>query len=244
MGFNMEPADARTNLDRLIRERGENYGAISRLIGRNPAYIQQFVKRGTPRKLDEVDRRLLARYFGVDERLLGGPALAERMSERSSERVGERVAEPRPWSRIAGSGGPEMVAVPRLALGASAGSGSLDEDEALAGALAFDARWLRALGGRPDMLSIIRVDGESMAPTLSDGDDIMVDRSDGTARLRDGIYVLRMDDALMVKRLALPPRRGRISIHSDNPLYPAWEDVDPRAVTVVGRVIWAGRRVS
>ena len=69
----MEPDEIRSNLDRLIRERGESYGAISQLIGRNAAYIQQFVKRGTPRKLDEGDRARIARYFGVDEQMLGGP---------------------------------------------------------------------------------------------------------------------------------------------------------------------------
>lgn len=227
-GSDMDAADARAALDRLIRERGENYGAISRLIGRNAAYIQQYVKRGTPRKLDEADRLLLARYFGVDERLLGAP-------EPRLAAIPSRVRE--------GYAGHELSVVPHLALGASAGPGALDQNEASAGALAFDTRWLRALGGRPDMLSIIRVDGESMSPTLSDGDDIMVDRSDGAARLRDGIYVLRMDDALMVKRLALTPRKGRISVRSDNRLYPAFEDVDPRDVVIVGRVIWAGRRV-
>ncbi len=226
----MEEPDARAMLDRLIRERGETYGSISRLIGRNSAYIQQFVKRGSPRKLDEADRKLLARYFGVDERLLGAP-------------------EGPSWQQAVARGAPpqlgnDLVAVPRLALGASAGPGSLQEDEIAAGALAFDSRWLRAIGGRPDSLSIIRVDGESMAPTLNDGDDIMVDRSDAGERLRDGIYVLRMDDVLMVKRVALTPRRGSFSVRSDNPLYPAWEDVDPALVAIVGRVIWAGRRVG
>ena len=184
----MDAIEVRATLDRLIRERGDNYGAVSRLIGRNPAYIQQFVKRGTPRKLDEGDRRLLARYFGVEERLLGGPP-------------GDLGRQPaiRPAN---------LIVVPRLALGASAGSGSLDDEEIAAGALAFDARWLRAIGGRPDMLSMIRVNGESMVPTLTDGDEIMVDRSDATARLRDGIYVLRMEDVLMVKRVALTPKRG------------------------------------
>ncbi|MBU0555121.1 MAG: S24 family peptidase [Alphaproteobacteria bacterium] len=223
----MDSVEARANLDRLIHERGETYGAISRLLGRNPAYIQQFVKRGSPRKLDEADRQLLARYFGVDEALLGGPSVLP------------AAVRGRGMSSLQG-----LIAVPRLALGASAGPGSLQEDEAAAGALAFDTRWLRALGGQPEMLSIIRVDGESMAPTLSDGDDIMVDRADGIDRLRDGIYVLRMDDVLMVKRVALAPRRGHFSIRSDNPLYPTWEDVDPASVTIVGRVIWAGRRVG
>ena len=113
-----------------------------------------------------------------------------------------------------------------------------------AGSLAFDARWLRGIGARPDRLSIIRVDGESMAPTLSDGDDIMVDGSDGAERLRDGIYVLRMDDVLMVKRIARTPRRDRFSVRSDNPLYPSWDAVDPAAVAIVGRVVWAGRRIG
>ena len=83
-----------------------------------------------------------------------------------------------------------------------------------------------------------------MAPTLQDGDDIMVDRGDDAARLRDGIYVLRMEDLLMVKRVALTPRRGQISVRSDNPLYPSWDDIDASGVTIVGRVIWTGRRVG
>lgn len=222
----MDELSPRETLDRLIRERGENYGALSRLLGRNPAYIQQYVKRGSPRKLDEDDRRILARYFGVEERLLGGP-------ERPA--AGPRL----PKAKRA-----DPVIVPRLALGASAGAGSLDQDEAAAGALAFDPRWLRDLGGRPDSLSIIRVDGESMAPTLSHGDDIMVDRSDGAERLRDGIYVLRLDDVLMVKRVAMTLRRDCFSVRSDNPAYPDWEDIDPASVGIVGRVIWAGRRIG
>jgi len=218
--------DPRIVLERLIAERGDSYSDLSRLLNRNPAYIQQFIKRGTPRKLDEEDRRILARYFGVAENVLGG----------SAAKAG--VAPVRTRSL------PSVVTVPRLSLGASAGSGSLDEDERTAGVMAFDAKWLRHLGVRPQKVSIIRVDGESMAPTLSNGDDIMVDRSDGAERLRDGIYVLRLDDVLMVKRVAMTLRRDRFSVRSDNPAYPDWEDVDPASVGIVGRVIWAGRRVG
>ena len=220
-----ESQDARIALDRLIAERGENYADLSRLIGRNPAYIQQFIKRGTPRKLDEDDRRVLARYFGVSERALGGAVV--------------------PMAAIARTRGiPPVVAVPRLSLGASAGNGSLDDDERAAGAMAFDAHWLRHLGVRPQRVSIIRVDGESMAPTLSDGDDIMVDHDDDAMRLRDGVYVLRLDGVLMIKRIAIGPLRGRFSVISDNPHYPDWADIDPALVDIVGRVVWTGRRLA
>ncbi|NWK95029.1 peptidase S24 [Sphingobium lactosutens] len=219
--------DVRQTLERLAAEHGENYADLSRLIGRNTAYIQQFIKRGTPRKLDEDDRRVLARYFGVPEAMLGG-ALAE--------------AAPSPQPRLRTT--PAVVAVPRLALGASAGGGTLDEDERASGVMAFDARWLRHLGVQPQRVSIIRVDGESMAPTLSDGDDVMVDHDDDAERLRDGVYVLRLDGVLMVKRIAMGPRRGRFSVVSDNPHYPDWADIDPALVNIVGRIVWAGRSVK
>ena len=133
--------------------------------------------------------------------------------------------------------------MPRLALGASAGVGTLDDDERAAGVMAFDAHWLRHLGVRPQRVSIIRVDGESMAPTLSDGDDIMVDHDDDATRLRDGVYVLRLDGVLMVKRIAMGPLRGRFSVVSDNLHYPDWTDIDPALVDIVGRVVWTGRRL-
>src|SRR5947208_11454762 len=66
--------DARLILERLCAERGEDFAGLSRMLGRNPAYIQQFVRRGVPRRLREEERRKLARYFGIAEALLGGPA--------------------------------------------------------------------------------------------------------------------------------------------------------------------------
>jgi hypothetical protein len=214
----MEEAEARAALARLIDERREDFVSLSRLIGRNPAYIQQFIRRGTPRRLAEEDRRLLARYFGVPEERLGGPSAPA----------------------AAGSG---LVPVPRLDVGASAGAGALDASEARSGHIAFDPAWLRRIAGDPKQLSLIRVEGDSMVPTLADGDEILVDRGDAAGRLRDGIYVLRIEDALMVKRLAPSPAGRSVSVRSDNPAYPAWPDCDPAAVDIVGRVVWVGRRL-
>jgi hypothetical protein len=208
--------DPRASLERLITENGADYAGLSKLIGRNAAYIQQFIKRGSPKRLPEKERGILARYFGVDERILGGLA-------SSAGKAGLRL-------------------IPKLAVGASAGPGAMNDAEALAGKIGFDEKWLRKLATDPAQLSLIRVEGDSMAPTLNDGDDIMVDRSAAAGALRDGIHVIRMDDVLMVKRLAKGPG-GRLSVLSDNSAYPVWPDVDGEAVTVIGRVVWAGRRL-
>jgi phage repressor protein C with HTH and peptisase S24 domain len=221
----LSPDDPRAILDRLVTERGEEYSRLSRLIGRNPAYIQQFIKRGSPRRLSESDRATLAAYFRIDEALLGGP-------ERAAPSTGITA--------------PGLVLVPRLDVGASAGPGALADDERMSAVFAFDPRWLRKLSVQPQQLAIIRVEGDSMAPTLSDGDDIMVDAADAVERLRDGIYVLRRDGVLLVKRIACPLARhtGHVSIISDNAAYPREDDVAVAGLSIVGRVVWSGRRIS
>jgi hypothetical protein len=214
--------DPRANLEELIRKNGHDFAAISKMLGKNPAYIQQYIRRGSPRKLDEEDRRRLAEFYGVEESLLGAPAM--------------RQARPR--GPVTPDG---LLRIKQLQVGASAGPGSLADDE-YAESMGFGPKWLRRLGIDPANLSLIAVDGDSMDPTLGDGDDIMVDHSAATRSLRDGIYVLRMDDVLLVKRVAMGPS-GKLSIRSDNPQYPDWEDVDAGVVNIIGRVVWTGRRL-
>src|SRR4030095_15203100 len=71
------PNDPRKAPERVCAERGEDFAGLSRLLGKHPAYIQQFIRRGTPRRLKEDERRKLARYFGVSETVLGAPPQAE-----------------------------------------------------------------------------------------------------------------------------------------------------------------------
>jgi hypothetical protein len=212
----MDGDDPRAVLERLIHERGEDCASLSRLIGRNPSYVQQFIKRGSPRRLAEPDRQRLARYFGVPETWLGASAAA-----------------PRPTTTL--------VTVPVLDTAASAGPGAVGEDRLSAAGIGFSEGWLRQLrpGGGKAGLSLIRVTGESMLPTLRDGDEILVDERDARERLRDGVYVLRVDGALMVKRLV---REGDgFTVKSDNPQA---GPVDlAGGVDLIGRVLWTGRRL-
>ena len=213
------PGDPRIVLERLCAERGDDFAGLSRMLGRNAAYIQQYVRRGVPRRLAEDDRRKLARYFGVAETDLGGPS--------------EEPFVP---------GG--LISVTRHAVAASAGPGAIVSEELGKPYFAFDGRWLKALTpSSPADLSIVRVEGDSMTPTLNAGDDILVDLGDGAERLRDGIYVLRIDDALVVKRLALNPVGRRVTVQSDNPAYPDWPDCSLDEIKPIGRVIWSGRRI-
>jgi hypothetical protein len=212
-------ADPRHVLEQLCVERGEDFAGLSKMLGRNAAYVQQYVRRGVPKRLKEEERRKLARYFAVSEALLGGPA--------------EPPYEP---------GG--LLSVSRHPVRVSAGPGALVSEESGKPYFGFDERWLKQLtSSPPEKLSVVRVEGDSMSPTLNAGDDILVDLGDSTERLRDGIYVLRVDEALVVKRLALNPMGRRVTVQSDNPAYPDWPDCGLDNIQCIGRVIWAGRKL-
>jgi len=207
--------DSRERLSELARERGNSLAALSRMLGRNATYLQQFISKGSPRKLEEADRRKLAQFFGVGEAELGAP------EDLSYESRGE-------W-----------VEVPRLPLEASAGPGAVGAAEIAFDAFRFSRRWLREQGLEPALLSSIRVLGDSMDPLLRDGDEILVDRT--PRPFREGVHVVRLGEALHVKLLqAVPP--GGLRLISKNPAYEPVE-VAMSDVDVVGRVVWKGGRL-
>jgi len=62
--------EARARLQEFVREKRSSFAALSRLIGRNAAYLQQYATRGSPRHLDEPDLRKIAEFLGIPPRLI------------------------------------------------------------------------------------------------------------------------------------------------------------------------------
>lgn len=203
---------ARAELEALIRNSGRGCAEISRLIGRNAAYVQQYLKRGIPRRLAEADRRRLAAYFGVPETLLGGlPTPARSLSPEPARHATHEISFL--------DGRPAKLTI----------------DGAFVASLHPGAE-------RPAGLSLAahRVEGDSMAPTLLAGDHLLVDLAD-CGPPRDGVYVIEGETAPLVKRLSANPVSHRVAILSDNAAYPSFPDCDPAEIRLVGRVIWVGR---
>lgn len=128
-------------------------------------------------------------------------------------------------------------------LAASAGHGALTgEYEAIAYSLAFPPDYLRRVTrADPGNLAIISVKGDSMTPTLNDDDIVMVDTSK-TSLGYDGLFVLRFDDALHVKRVSRS-RPGFVTIISDNRANYPEREYAVGDVQVVGKVLWKGGKV-
>ena len=137
----------------------------------------------------------------------------------------------------------EYVNVPYYNIEASMGGGSFVENEQITDRFAFKKRWIREMGLDSKHLALITAVGDSMEPTLREGDILLIDlRQKQVAD--DGIYVLRLDDRLMTKRLQRLID-GAIIIMSDNPIYQKQTVKKDAAsdLAVIGRAVWVGRRI-
>ncbi|MBF0288664.1 MAG: LexA family transcriptional repressor [SAR324 cluster bacterium] len=137
-----------------------------------------------------------------------------------------------------------FVMVPRYDVRASAGYGAIINSEQVVDYLAFKREWVsNDLRTDAPNLALITADGDSMEPTIKNGDLLLIDM--GQTRVKkDSIYILRLDDLLVAKRLQWM-YDGSLLIRSDNPAYT--DQVVPEDslenLQFLGRVIWFGRQM-
>jgi len=120
---------------------------------------------------------------------------------------------------------------------ASAGGGALNYDER-SEFLTVDEEIVNHLGGKHAIKNIhaLNVLGDSMEPTLNDGDILFMDR-DSINPNRNGIYVVSTPVGIFVKRLQLK-LNGTVALVSDNKSY-SDEMVNAEDITVLGKVVGA-----
>ncbi len=138
--------------------------------------------------------------------------------------------------------------VPQLDVQASAGRGAINHDRINYGPdaplIAFPHNFLRRLGLAAGRVHAIVAVGDSMEPTIRDGDLLLIDRTMATI-VDDGIYIMTIGDAVVVKRVQRR-RDGTVWLISDNreryepEVVPA---ADVGSLVVEGRVRWFGRTI-
>lgn len=212
----------RKRLVNAIEDRGLTLKDASLRIGRNHAYLQQFVERGIPARLKEGDRVKLSALLNVPEKELGAP-----------ERAGQLVAA-----------NSNVSNVPEYQVHVSAGGGALVAEENKRRDWPFATDYLKQeLGLERSKLAIVEVRGDSMEPTLSSGDRVLVNMSDRQVS-QPGIFIVFDGDGTVVKRVEKIPGSvpTRIVLISDNPLHGRYE-LDSDVVQIVGRVVWRAGRI-
>jgi len=138
----------------------------------------------------------------------------------------------------------EFVFIPRYNLKAAAGHGSAVSGEKPIFSMSFRKYWIENfLRADSKDLSVLSVKGDSMEGVLNDRDVILVNHAD--TKPTSGLYVLRIDGDLVVKRVQRLPG-GKMKVLSANEAYEPFE-VDLNQpndeFAIIGRVVWFGRQI-
>ena len=120
--------------------------------------------------------------------------------------------------------------------------GGLVPDNTIEMRIAFRRDWIQRKGS-PKNMSLIRVAGDSMEPTLQSGDVVLIDHSRDYVDPHGGIYAIVMEDEIVLKRLQVLYPTRKIKVISDNSRYQPSE-IEPDQIKINGKVIWFGRELE
>lgn len=154
--------------------------------------------------------------------------------------IGERRdIAPAPSTIVSGE---QFDTVARHDVAGAAGDGMINLDGPPIDHLAFSKRWLAQNGISAGDSVLINVRGDSMEPSLYDGDLVMIDRR--KTLIRSGqIYAFRDGDTLRIKRIEVIPRTALI-LRSDNPKHPpehrTGEAMNGISQNILGQIVWSG----
>lgn len=162
----------------------------------------------------------------------------------------------RPVGRATGSApypvaeeGRDVIEIPIFDAAGSMGEGiAVHENDSVIDHLRLTGTWVRR--NLPNVsstlnLSVISALGDSMMPTFNDGDILLVDTGIKAVD-RDGVFVLRANDRLYIKRVRQRIRDGAFEVSSDNSTAGTPEELQGREqIDVLGKVVWAwnGKRL-
>ena len=151
------------------------------------------------------------------------------------------VAEPAPETKetnsftiLAGSKQFSFSLVKKVKPRLSSGAGALVDEEESEEIYSFRKEWLDRKGSIPAM-RFAEVSGDSMLPTLEDGDFVLFDTSQNTPM--DGkIMVIGIEDLLYIKRVRVSPE-GIFMVSDNKAVYEPWR-VNPENARFLGLVVW------
>ena len=141
------------------------------------------------------------------------------------------------------AGDASVVSLPRYDIHVSAGHGPMAGNHEIADFMTVSREWLARYVSANAHVVVIEARGDSMEPTVGDGDLLFVEMSiDKNSVAAGGIFVINVGGLIMIRRLQVM-LNGDLRVSSDNRVYepetiPAAERDEK--VAVHGRVFWVG----
>lgn len=219
----------------LIKERGLSLNSLSLQFGKSGTYLHKFINFDSPKRLDEDVRAKLAVVLNVDEQELTDRPISSIPSHITG--IGEVAGK---ITSLFVKKDDTIIDI--IDATACCGDGVENLPEKVCGHWKLPVQEFKSItSSNPNNIKMLRVQGDSMQPTINEGDWVWVDISNNFIS-SDGIYLLRMATGLAIKRLQ--SGLSNIVIKSDNSSY---SDITAEVgeVNIIGKVVYIlnGRRV-
>ena len=225
----MTTEEIRRKIADLITEKQLSMAKVSLGIGKNVAYLQQFITKGSPLRLPEEQRKKLALILGVDEQELTDLPLTSPIPAHMAgvAAVAEKITS---WLTPK----EDIATIEMVDVTACCGEGIDNLSEKVCGHWNLPLVDFKSIvTGSPNNIKMLRVQGDSMTPTIADGDFVWVDISNNFVS-SDGIYLIKTHTGISVKRVQ--SGLSNITIICDNPIYKN-EITTMGEIQIIGRVV-------
>lgn len=210
----------RKKLAKYIIENNHTFRELSLKIGRKDSYIQQYIKYGFPKRLNEMDRKKICQILNIPEKeLLDDELLKNTLTPSSYEDEDIR------------STNNEFIS-----LNIYATRPNTDIYQNIIGRMSLSfiefGHWL---SGNPFDLKVLKFEGDYMEPSILNGSLILFDSHINSYR-GDGVYVIKIGEAVQVKRLQQTDAQT-LMLKIDNPRY---QDINCKIsdITILGRALF------
>lgn len=229
-------------MDEVVPERvvslreamGLSQSLLGSMIGTSQASIQR-IEAGETRK----PRNLL----GLARALRTSPEYLVGQTDDPGPDLQYLVEQVVPYGRPPGPAA-GMIEIAGIDLNFGLGAAFMDQEivDTQVEQMEFPAAWVRQITTSPaDQLCWTRGVGNSMEPTINDGDVILIDRSKVGSTFGDLYWAIAYGQTGMIKRLR-PMPDGSVKILSDNPAVPPETAYDGE-LNVFGRVVAVVKRI-
>ena len=227
--------EVRDFLDSAAKTKGLSLNSLSLQLGKNSTYLFHFIKRHSPKRLDEPTRRKLAQILSVPEqRLCDYPINGSLIQDKLSTITG-----------LLGLGKEkdncfsiEVVDVQGIHRGRFE-----DVKSNIIGVENLSAEMVRHYGfNNPSLIKILKNIGDAMAPSITSNDMIWVDTSYNNVT-GDGIYVINTNNDMIIRRLQVNPLNNSLELSADNPIYKSFELKNAKDIEICGKVLWVMHKI-
>jgi phage repressor protein C with HTH and peptisase S24 domain len=215
-----------------LKEQRKTKKELADFCGVSAQAVSKWVQTGT---ITKENLRKTAEFFDVSLETAYGGAESQRFSTigPNADSIEDNDAD--------------FYLIPSYNIAAAAGDGREIYTEQPNGKRAYNRLWLQNEGLDPKFLVMIETDGDSMWPTICDGDSILVYTD--ISKIIDGeVYVFRVDREIRVKRL-WKNMDGTITVTSDNKNNPSFREEtfslqDLMNMNIMGIVVHRAGRIG